>query len=53
MGMERLLRAMRTELVRKLEEERKKRKEFYWIRARIPGLPSGLKGSLERRPRVM
>jgi len=53
MGMERLIRVMRTRLLRRLEEERKKRKEVFRLRMRTPYKGGRLKGSLERRPRLM
>ena len=51
--MEQLLRVMRSEALRRLEEERKKRKEVFWIRLRIPTLRPPTKGILERQRRVM
>ncbi len=47
--MDRLLKMMRKEFLRRLEEERKKRKEVIWLRRRLP-LKSHSGGAfLERR----
>ncbi len=51
--MEQLLRVMRREALKRLEEERKKRKEIFWIRLRMPALRSFTKGVLERQRRVV
>lgn len=47
--MERLFRAMKREFIRRLEEERKRRKEVIWLRQRLPLRESRGEGFLERR----
>ena len=47
--MERLLKEMKREFLRRLEEERKKRKEVIWIRRKLPLKNSPGEAFLERR----